>query len=383
MRIKINDGRGQRAESLGGVAVLTSGGVPPLWAALTQHLPGEGRVLDYGSWQGLAALWLKAASSHSPVSYAHYSAAALAQVRANAGASGLDLEVSAMFPPAGLWDTIVLAAPEQNEALHMLAGQAAACLAPGGQVLAPDRRPRLDVLAQHFDRITEAAAGEGWSVLRCTGPRPDSQMLWRTIHADIVGIALELDTLPGNFSPEGLDAGTRAMLELATIPEGGRVLDLACGYGGVGIAAARLGAGEVVYVDEDLIALTACRHNLERLNLAGTLIHSHLPGAVPGSFDCILTNPPYHTDYGVASSFLEFAARRLNPGGRIYVVVKKADWYIQKMRTVFGGCRVEEREGYSILSAEQRPKAGKQTAPKTTRKHQRRQQAARERNRRE
>lgn len=379
-QVRIADGRGERRETLAGIAVKTSGGVPPAWAALARLLSSRGRILDYGSWQGLAALGLQAAQGPGQILFAHTSSARLAQVRGNAGASGLDLPCQAMFPLEGSWDTIILTAPEQNEALAMMAAQAAVVLESRGQVLVMDSQMREDILAQHFGAVSVVDRDVKWAILSCRQPRPGADCLpWQKVPVQLGEVELELVSLPGNFSPRGLDAGTRAMLEEAEIPPGGRVLDLACGYGVAGIAASRLGAGEVAYIDEDLAALEACKINLHSLGLEGELFHSHLPQAVPGNFDCILTNPPYHTEYKVAKSFLEFAARRLNPGGWLWLVVKKPHWYINKLRTLFGGCRAVERDGYHVLSAQQRIQGQKEKGAKTTRKHRRRQQAARRR----
>lgn len=380
--IKIDDGRGQRKDNLRGVAVESSGGVPPAWPVLVAHLPRQGRILDYGSWQGLAALWLRA-RGEVQVSFAHHSSVRLAQARDNAKASNLELPVQAMFPLEGNWDGIVLAAPEQRTALEMLAAQASAVLTSKGQLYVLARFPWREELEQYFRRVSILGTGEDWTLLQCSLPYGGNRPLpWRSLQVRVGEIEFQLASLPGNFSADALDPGTGAMLAEAKIPRGGRVLDLACGYGVVGIAAAKLGAAEVVYVDDDLAALTACRRNLEGLGLKGELVHSHLPAAVPGKFDSILTNPPYHTDYGVARSFLEFAARRLQAGGWLYVVVKKPAWYKKKLATLFGGCRTVERDGYTILSAQLRGKTS--TAPsraKTTRKHRQREQAARERGR--
>jgi len=380
--LRLVDGRGERKDSLGGITVYSSGGIPPSWSALIEHLPRWGRILDYGSWQGSAALWLRAAAPDAKVSFAHYSSTKVAQAQDNATASRLELDIQPVFPLVGNWDTIVLAAPEQRESLVMFAGQAAACLSPDGQLLVVEKHPRLEELSKFFSSVVECGAGDNWSIVQCSVPKDQNRDLpWRKLHIQIRGSDFVLNSLPGNFSPDGLDLGTRAMLEEALIPHGCRVLDLACGYGVVGIAAIRLGAGRVVFVDDDLVALEATHHNLHGLGLDGELLHSHLPDSVLGKFDIILTNPPYHTDYGVARSFLEFAARRLTVHGWLYVVVKKSDWYVNKIRSLFGGCQVVERDGYSIISAQQRlQKAEKSTKIKTTRKHKRRQQA-REKNR--
>lgn len=373
--IKISDGKGERIDNLGGVMVNSSGGVPPAWVALTEYLPTTGKVLDYGSWQGLAGLLLLTSRHGTEPVFAHHSATRLAQVRENAGASGLNLEARAMFPLTDSWDSIILTAPEQGAALAMLAAQAGSALSPQGEVLIIDTHIREEEMGRVFTSVTALARGEGWTINRCSGPVGEAALPWREMGIEVCGQKLGLASLPGNFSPQGLDPGTRAMLEEAQIPQGGRVLDLACGYGVVGILTLKLGARGVAFVDDDLLALKATQHNLDRLGLTGELVHSHIPD-VPGKFDCILTNPPYHTDYGVPKSFLEFAARRLEPGGWLWVVVKKPDWYANKIRALFGGCRIIERDGYYILSAQRRQRQEKNAAAKTTRKHLRRQQAA-------
>ena len=85
-QVKIVDGKGKRLEIIRGIELQSSGGVPPQWAALTDFLPARGRVLDYGSWQGVAALWLMAAQRDAQISFAHYSSNLLARALQNAAA---------------------------------------------------------------------------------------------------------------------------------------------------------------------------------------------------------------------------------------------------------------------------------------------------------
>lgn len=279
----------------------------------------------------------------------------------------------------GVWDTIVMTASEQNEALQMQAVQGAACLSPRGQLLVVDRQLREGILGETFAQVRELERGENWSVACCQQAKLQGAMFpWDRVSVFVRGLDLELASLPGNFSPRALDAGTQALLEAVVVPSGGRVLDLACGYGVVGIALAKLGAGEVVYTDDCLVALAATAYNLEATGLTGELVHSHLPHLVQGSFDCILSNPPYHAEYGLAKSFVEFAAGRLLAGGWLYLVVKRPHWYVQKLRSVFGGCHVVEKGGYSVISAQKRWGGVQRTRPtKTTRKHARREERAR------
>lgn len=79
-------------------------------------------------------------------------------------------------------------------------------------------------------------------------------------------------------------------------PPPARILDLCCGGGCIGIAAA-LGAPEatVVLADIDPDALALAGRNIQRHGLAGRVstCRSNLLQAVSGSFELVLSNPPY------------------------------------------------------------------------------------------
>ena len=61
---------------------------------------------------------------------------------------------------------------------------------------------------------------------------------------------MDFQTFPILFSPDGLDAGTRAMLTCVQFMSADKILDLGCGYGVVGIYAAKLiGEENVTMVD--------------------------------------------------------------------------------------------------------------------------------------
>ena len=159
------------------------------------------------------------------------------------------------------------------------------------------------------------------------------------------------------FSPRGLDAGTRAMLESVEIAAGSRVLDLGCGCGIAGILlAGRLGPQNVFLTDVDPVAVGTARDNAKR-NGMETLSVTHSDGFesfAESEFDHILSNPPYHTDYAIAKHFIMKGFNRLVVGGQLHLVVKRPQWYRNKLRSIFGGCQVREKDGYSVLSATRR-----------------------------
>lgn len=173
--------------------------------------------------------------------------------------------------------------------------------------------------------------------------------------ADIRGLRLMLETVPGLFSPAAADRGTLAMINTVDIQPGQRVLDLGCGCGIVGIWAALSGA-EAVLTDIDPRAIACARRNAEKNQATGCLFQESdgFRQVTETGFDWILSNPPYHSDYAVARHFIEKGFNRLTRGGRLVLVVKRPDWYRNKLKSIFGGCSDRLIDGYHVLTAEKR-----------------------------
>jgi ribosomal protein L11 methyltransferase len=112
----------------------------------------------------------------------------------------------------------------------------------------------------------------------------------------------------------GSTAGCLALLERAGVPGAGRVLDVGCGSGILGIAAARLGAARVTAVDVDPDAVAATRRNAALNGCADRLAASvGGPQSVAPGFELVLANllAPAHLALGA-----EYG-RLLAPGGRL------------------------------------------------------------------
>ena len=160
----------------------------------------------------------------------------------------------------------------------------------------------------------------------------------------------------GLFSPSRADRGTLAMLSRVRMEPGLRVLDLGCGCGLVGIYAAMVcGEDNVFLCDIDPAAVQAARLNAEKNGLHLAVYESDGLNGVPESgFGLILSNPPYQSDFSVARRFIEKGFNRLVLGGKMYMVTKRRGWYENKLRSVFGGVRVYETDGYFVFEAEKR-----------------------------
>lgn len=137
---------------------------------------------------------------------------------------------------------------------------------------------------------------------------------------------------PGIFGWDRVDAGSRlladalpAFLADSDGEEPRRLLDLGCGYGYLGLAAARLGDFVITATDNNAAALIACRHNFREHDIAGRVIADDAGAHLAPGFDLVLCNPPFHQgfrgDRALTEKFLDAARRLLGPGGRALFVV--------------------------------------------------------------
>lgn len=169
------------------------------------------------------------------------------------------------------------------------------------------------------------------------------------------GESLRFITRPGVFTYGQLDQGTRALLQAAEIHPGERVLDLGCGAGVAGIAAARRAGptGHVTFVDSNLRAVALAEQNARDSGLTDfrTLASARLEGLDPDSFDVVLTNPPYYAIESIARFFIERSYDLLKRGGRLYLVTKQMDQVEPLVRERFGEPDLFECRGYIILVA--------------------------------
>ena len=158
----------------------------------------------------------------------------------------------------------------------------------------------------------------------------------------------------GVFSRDGEDPGS-ALLVKACGDVTGRVLDLGCGWGYVGICLLGTVKGiSVCFTDINERAVELCRKNLERNRLQAEKVVSG-DGAenLEGTFDHILMNPPIHAGKKVIYRLFGEARDRLNANGTLRVVImtrQGASSAQQELERLFGNCAVVSRgSGYKVL----------------------------------
>ena len=163
------------------------------------------------------------------------------------------------------------------------------------------------------------------------------------------GHDLTLKTDAGVFSRGELDAGTRILLN--ALPENitGRVLDLGCGWGPVGICVSLTNPQtNIVFSDVNERALSLTRENAAHYQVQGEFVQSDGFANIEGVFDCIITNPPIRTGKQVIYQMFADAAARLTESGALYIVIRKqqgAESAKKYLQTLFSDVQVIEKSG--------------------------------------
>ena len=186
---------------------------------------------------------------------------------------------------------------------------------------------------------------------------PQSAHDERAIQVELAGVRADFCTDAGVFSRDGLDFGSRLLIETVHPLLHGRVLDMGCGWGAIGVLLAKLCPGVQITmadINERAVALAA-RNARQNGAIAETLVSDGYENIAP-AFDAIVTNPPIRAGKQTVYRILDGAKTRLAPGGRLFLVIRKeqgAPSAQTHLQGIYG--RVEllaRKKGYWILACE-------------------------------
>ena len=189
--------------------------------------------------------------------------------------------------------------------------------------------------------------------------QPKSKMRLGLIRTYLRGKSFEFMTASGVFSPRQIDLGTRLLIECMALPQKGCVLDVGCGYGAIGIAAAIFNPRlSVTMVDVNTRAVWLARKNIE-LNRAenAEVRRGDLYESVEGfKFDCIVSNPPVSAGMETVKAIITEAPTRMTCKARFDMVLRSkiaGKRLCMVFEDAFGNVEVLAREsGYRVLTAE-------------------------------
>lgn len=176
------------------------------------------------------------------------------------------------------------------------------------------------------------------------------------------GRVLTFTSDSGVFGADGLDPGTALLIENLDLEGGERVLDLGCGWGPVGIAAALSSPrGSVLMVDVNRRAVLLSRKNIAANGVVNAeVVQGSLYEPTGGErFDVIVSNPPYRAGRELVLDLLARAPAHLRPGGRLVVVGKGSQgivFYQHWLEDRWGEVTVLGRQsGYRVIAARDPP----------------------------
>lgn len=177
---------------------------------------------------------------------------------------------------------------------------------------------------------------------------------FQTLTVELLGQSMRFKTDRGVFSKNGIDYGSRVLLENYQPESAKSLLDVGCGYGTLGLTLAKKFDLDVTMVDVNSRALDLCRQNAIDNAVSNSEIElSNIYESVSEKYDAIISNPPIRAGKEVVHEILAGAFGHLNDGGHLTIVIQKkqgAPSAQKKMEEVFGNCQLVARDkGYFIL----------------------------------
>ncbi len=248
-------------------------------------------------------------------------------------------------------------------------------LAPGGRLLLAGANDQgiqsiLKDAEQLFGNFSILGYKKGYRIAQFVklGPSPSlpdwavvpgiEPGTWYPFRLSTPASDFDLVSLPGVFSYDKLDEGTRLLIYTIDNLSGQKVLDVGCGYGILGMYAAIQGAQSVDMVDNHLLAVASCQENIHRNHLHNCQVFaSDLMSSVSGTtYSCVLSNPPFHAgkqiDYQIAHALIASAFNILEPGGQLRLVANRFIRYNHLMSELFGNVSVlAQTPAYHVLSS--------------------------------
>ncbi len=158
----------------------------------------------------------------------------------------------------------------------------------------------------------------------------------------------------GVFSKDGLDFGSRLLLDAIPLEEvGGKILDMGCGYGVLGIILSSVTHSEVDMVDVNLRAIHLAKRNIEENKVSNIRVfESNCYDKVDGKYSSIITNPPIRAGKKVVLEMVMGASKHLVNGGKLFLVIRKAQGaksLIVDLEKVYNVEVLEKKKGFYVI----------------------------------
>lgn len=170
----------------------------------------------------------------------------------------------------------------------------------------------------------------------------------------ILGKKFVFFTDNGVFSKDGLDFGSRLLLESIPLEEvGGKVLDMGCGYGVFGIVLNKVTSCEVDMVDVNLRAMhLALINSKENHCINVNVFESNCYSSINTKYTSIVTNPPIRAGKKIVYDIVMNARDYLEENGHLFLVIRKeqgAKSLIVDLEKLYTVEVLNKKKGFFIL----------------------------------
>jgi 16S rRNA (guanine1207-N2)-methyltransferase len=163
----------------------------------------------------------------------------------------------------------------------------------------------------------------------------------------------------GVFSKGEIDFGSRLLIDSTHLADvEGRILDVGCGYGPIGLTMAKEYPDRIVdMVDVNERALSLAEKNAQSNGVSNVEIYysNALQNVKQSSYAMIITNPPIRAGKKVVHEIFEESFKHLVKGGELWIVIQKkqgAPSAVEKLKTLTADVEiVTKNKGYFIIKA--------------------------------
>lgn len=175
----------------------------------------------------------------------------------------------------------------------------------------------------------------------------------QTFSVKILNTTLTFSTDRGVFSKNKLDFGTRVLLENLPLNEfEGRVLDVGCGYGPIGLYLASTTDCQVDMCDVNRRALHLAKMNAKANHLSVSIFESDCYSNVTEKYHVIISNPPIRAGKKIVYEILMGAKDYLISGGMLFCVIHKdqgAKSTISELEKLYDVTILEKNKGFFVI----------------------------------
>lgn len=173
----------------------------------------------------------------------------------------------------------------------------------------------------------------------------------------VLDITLKINSDSGVFSSKYIDFGSKVLMKSFIKTDSyKKILDMGCGYGGIGIFLKKFFSNSSVdMVDINERAIELAKKNIIANDVECNAFKSDGFNEVKQKYDLICLNPPIRAGKKIYYKMYNDAKEHLNPGGEFRIVIQKKQGALsskEELTKIFGNCELVCREkGYQIYKS--------------------------------